>query len=160
MQDAFAGISEVFITYTNRGKAGVMLHIGADHSSNCQIILKLFGYDIFCNNLRHKKFKTNLEVSEVLITYITNRGEARVSCYIYGQVIAVMYQSLLSLTIPPGNFLKGRIPHPPGTGKVQNPNPWGRKIVLNPHPLGNYFQKSSKKNIKHEQKLRKTVLRC
>ena len=31
-----------------------MLHIGAGHSNNCQIILKLFGYDIFCNNLQHK----------------------------------------------------------------------------------------------------------
>ena len=32
----------------------VMLHIGAGHSNNCQIWLKLFGYDIFCNNLLHK----------------------------------------------------------------------------------------------------------
>ena len=48
-------VSEVLITYiTNRGKAKVMLHIGAGHSNNCQIILKLFGYDIFCNNLQHK----------------------------------------------------------------------------------------------------------
>ena len=52
----------------------VMLHIGEGHSNNCQIILKLFGYDIFCNNLLHKKFQANLEVSEVLITYVTNRG--------------------------------------------------------------------------------------
>ena len=50
-------VSEVLITYvTNRGKpkARVMLHIGAGHSNNCQIRLKLFGYDIFCNNLQHK----------------------------------------------------------------------------------------------------------
>ena len=39
---------------TNRGKAKVMLHIGAGHSNNCQIIVKLFGYDIFFNNLQHK----------------------------------------------------------------------------------------------------------
>ena len=51
-----------------------MLHIGAGHSNNCQIILKLFGCDKFCNNLQHKKFQANLEVSEVLITYVTNRG--------------------------------------------------------------------------------------
>ena len=62
-----------------------------------------------------------------------------------------MYQSIPSRTIPPGkppgNFLKGRIPHPPGTKKVRNhPDPWGRKIVLKPHPRGNYFQKSSKKH--------------
>ena len=44
-------VSEV----TNRGKAEVMLHIGAGQSSNYQIILKLFGYDIFCNNLQCKK---------------------------------------------------------------------------------------------------------
>ena len=37
------------------GKARVMLQIGAGHTgNNCQIILKLFGYDIFCNNLQHK----------------------------------------------------------------------------------------------------------
>ena len=53
-------VPEALITYiTNRGGGGVarhrvMLHIGAGHSNNCQIILKLFGYDIFCNNLQQK----------------------------------------------------------------------------------------------------------
>ena len=48
-------VSEVSITHvTNRGKARVMLHIGAGHSNNCQIMRNLFGYDIFCNNLQHK----------------------------------------------------------------------------------------------------------
>ena len=48
-------VSEVLLTYlTKRGKANVMLHIGAGNSKNCQIILKLFGYDIFCNNFHHK----------------------------------------------------------------------------------------------------------
>ena len=37
------------------GKAEVVLHIGAGKSNNHQIILKLFGYDIFCNNLQCKK---------------------------------------------------------------------------------------------------------
>ena len=46
-------VSEVLITYVKeRGKARVMLHIGADQSNNHQIILKLFGYDIFCNNFQ------------------------------------------------------------------------------------------------------------
>ena len=52
-------VSEVSITYvtnTNRGKARVMLHIGAGHTSNSQIIPKLFGYDIFCNNLQDKNY--------------------------------------------------------------------------------------------------------
>ena len=49
-------VSEVLITHvTYRGKARVMLHIGAGQSNNHQIILKLFGYDIFCNNLQLKK---------------------------------------------------------------------------------------------------------
>ena len=40
-------VSELLIIYvTNRGKARVMLHKGAGHSNNCQIILELFGYDI------------------------------------------------------------------------------------------------------------------
>ena len=48
----------VFSIYiTNRGKARVMLQIGAGRSDNCQIILKFLGYDIFCNNLQEKKFK-------------------------------------------------------------------------------------------------------
>ena len=50
-----------------------MLHIGAAHSNNHQIILKLFGYEIFCNNLQHIKFQANLEVSEVLITYVISK---------------------------------------------------------------------------------------
>ena len=49
-------VSEVLITYvTNRGKAEVMLHIGAGQSKNYQIILELFRYHIFCNNLKHEK---------------------------------------------------------------------------------------------------------
>ena len=48
-------VSEVLITYvTNSGKAEVMLHIGAGQSNNYQIILELFGYDIFCNNFQWK----------------------------------------------------------------------------------------------------------
>ena len=73
----------MLITYvTNRGKARVMLHIGAGHSNNCQIIIKLFGYDILCKNLQHKKCEANLEVSEVLSTYVTNRGKAGVVLHI------------------------------------------------------------------------------
>ena len=49
-------VSEVLITYvTNRGNAEVMLHIGGGQRSNYQIILELFGYDIFCNNFQCKK---------------------------------------------------------------------------------------------------------
>ena len=76
-------VSEVLITYvTNRGNARVMLHIGEGQNNNCQIILKLFGYYIFCYNLQDKKFQANLEVSEVLITYVTNRGKARVKLHV------------------------------------------------------------------------------
>ena len=42
-----------------------MLHVGAGHSKNYQITLELFKYDTFCNNLQHKKFQANLEVSKV-----------------------------------------------------------------------------------------------
>ena len=49
-------VSEVLITYvTNRGKADVTLHIGAGQSNNYQIILELFRYDIFWNNLQCRK---------------------------------------------------------------------------------------------------------
>ena len=49
-------VSEVLITYvTNRGKAEVMLQIGAGQSINYQIIVKLLGYEIFWNNLQCKK---------------------------------------------------------------------------------------------------------
>ena len=52
-------VSEVLITnVTYRGKVEVMLHIGAGQSNNHQIILKLFGYDIFGNNLQCKKIKS------------------------------------------------------------------------------------------------------
>ena len=52
-------VSEVSITYvTNRGKPSVMSHIGTGHSNNCQIVLRLFGYDIFCNSLQHKKISS------------------------------------------------------------------------------------------------------
>ena len=49
-------VSEVLIPHvTYRRKARVMLHIGAGQSNNHQKILKLLGYDIFCNNLQCKK---------------------------------------------------------------------------------------------------------
>ena len=49
-------VSEALITYvTQRGEARVTLHVGAGHSNTCQIIFKSFGYDIFHNNLQHKK---------------------------------------------------------------------------------------------------------
>ena len=76
-------VSVVLITYvTSRGKAKVMLHIVAGHSNNCQIIRKFFVYGIFCNNWQDKKFQANLEVSEVLITYVTNKRKARVMVHI------------------------------------------------------------------------------
>ena len=54
-----------------------------EHNYNCQIILKLFAYDIFCNDLWHKKESVNLEVSEVSITHYTNRGfKARMMLHI------------------------------------------------------------------------------
>ena len=57
----------------------MILNIGAGYSNNCQIILKLFGYDIFCHLFAAiKKFQANLEVLEVLITYVTNREKASV----------------------------------------------------------------------------------
>ena len=43
----------------------VMLHIGAGHSNNCQIILKLFGYDIFCNNLQQNISRKFLGVRDI-----------------------------------------------------------------------------------------------
>ena len=52
-------VSEVLITsVTNRRKARMMLHIVSGHSNNCQIIRKFFVYDIFCNNLQHKKISS------------------------------------------------------------------------------------------------------
>ena len=71
-------VSKVLITHVKyRGKTRVILHIGAGQSNNHHIILKFFGYDIFCKNLQLKKFEVNLEVSEVVITYVTYRGKAR-----------------------------------------------------------------------------------
>ena len=73
-------VSEVLITLVAyRGKARIVLLVRSGQSNNHQIILKLFGYDIFCNNLQlKKKFKVNLEVSEVLITLVAYRGKARI----------------------------------------------------------------------------------
>ena len=65
-----------------------MLLIGAGHTNNSQIIPKLFGYDIFSMICSKKQFQANLEVSEVLITDVTNRGKARVMLHI-GQVIPI-----------------------------------------------------------------------
>ena len=51
----FGGIRGINHLCYEWGRARVMLDIGAGHSNNCQVILKLFGYVIFCNSLQHKK---------------------------------------------------------------------------------------------------------
>ena len=57
-------VSEVLITHvTYKGKARVMLYIGAGQSNNHQIILELFGYDIEFGSIRG------------IITNVTYRGE-------------------------------------------------------------------------------------
>ena len=40
------------------GKTGVMLDIGTGDSNKSQILLKLFGNDIFCNKLQHKRISS------------------------------------------------------------------------------------------------------
>ena len=43
--------------------------------------------------------------------------------------VRLMYQSIPGLTIPPGNFFDGQIPHLPGQKKrVQNPHPRAYKM--------------------------------
>ena len=52
-------VSEVLITYvTNRGEGWGDVTNRGGHSNNCQIILKLFRYDIFCNNLQDKRISS------------------------------------------------------------------------------------------------------
>ena len=42
----------------------------------------------------------------------------------------IMYQSIPSLTIPPGNFFDGRIPHPLGKKEFKTPSPRAFKKEL------------------------------
>ena len=60
----------------------------------------------------------------------------RTNMYKVLQFNRVMYQSIQSLTIPPGNFFDGRIPRPLGKKGVQNPHPWAYKNELNLTPGG------------------------
>ena len=39
----------------------MMLRIGAGHSNNCQVILKLFRYDIFLQKLAAQKMSSKFE---------------------------------------------------------------------------------------------------
>ena len=62
-----------------------------------------------------------------------------------------MYQSIPSLTIPPGkpkaNF--------PQRKKVRNSDPWGRKIAPKTPPLGQLLSKIQQKDTKHEIEIMK-----
>ena len=91
-------VSEILITYfTNRGKARVMLQILAGHSNNCQIILKLFRYDIFCNNLQHKKIKTKLGGIRSINHLHYKWGRARVMLHIGSRSYCNNCQIMLKL---------------------------------------------------------------
>ena len=91
-------VSEVLITHvTYRGKAEVMLHIGAGQSNNYQIILlncsDMTYFAIICSA---KKFKVNLDISEVFITDVSYRGKARVMLHI-GAGQSNNHQTILKL---------------------------------------------------------------
>ena len=58
-------------------KKNILIHIGEGHRNNCQIILRLFGVTYFVMICSTKKFQANLQVSEVLITCVTNRRKTR-----------------------------------------------------------------------------------
>ena len=53
-----------------------------------------------------------------------------------------MYQSIQSLTIPPGQFFDGRIPHPLAKEEFKNPNPPSYKNELKAHPGGIFLNYS------------------
>ena len=53
-----------------------------------------------------------------------------------------MYQSIPSLTIPPGNFFAGRIPHTPGKKEFKTPTPRAYKNELKPQPRGIFLNYS------------------
>ena len=66
------------------GKARMMLHIGVDHSNNCQILLQLFEHDIFCYNLQHKKVSSKFEGIRGInhLRYKYEEGQGRVMLHI------------------------------------------------------------------------------
>ena len=66
-----------------------------------------------------------------------------------------MYQSVPSLTIPPGNFLEERIPHPQAQRKCENPTPGAEKSCQNPTLAAIIIKNTAKKNTKHETKIMK-----
>ena len=64
-----------------------------------------------------------------------------------------MYQSIPSLTTPhsgkpPGNFLKGRIPHPGHKGSAK-PRPLGQKTRAKNPPRGQLFKKKKNRNCEN-----------
>ena len=63
---------------------------------------------------------------------------------------AFMYQSIPSLTILPGNFFDGQIPHTPGKKELKTPTPWAYKNELNllPPRGGAFFSIIHYKNMK------------
>ena len=56
----------------------MMLHTGAGHNNNCQIILKFLGYDIFCKNLQHKKISSKFGGIRDINHLRYEQGEGRV----------------------------------------------------------------------------------
>ena len=60
----------------------------------------------------------------------------------------LMYQSIPSLTIPPGNFLMGEYPTPRARKKSKASTPWAYKNELKPHPRGAFFSIIHSKNMK------------
>ena len=73
------------------------------------------------------------------------------------QYYALMYQSIPSLTISPGNFFDGRIPHPPSKKEFKTPNPRAYKNELKPHPRGHFPQLFT---IKAWKKMREVMQNC
>ena len=64
-----------------------------------------------------------------------------------------MYQSIPSLTIPPGNFFMGEFPTPWAKKKFKTPTPRAYKNELKPYPRGIFLNYSILKTWKNETEI-------
>ena len=104
--------------------------------SYIRVLLYIIKRSLAKLNIKHRMCCNKPIDYKILTTFSLD-----ISVWLYGK--EVMYQSIPSLTIPPGNFFDGRIPHSPGKKRVENPHPRAYKNELKRHPRGiflNYSQ--------------------
>ena len=154
-----AVVSVLAVGYTMLGKTLIKMSPPSltkfDIEDGVKLVAMIAMSDFTKDYLIKQKIIPNKKLQGALLVVVRWVGEIHWSSLL--SYLAIMCQSIPSLTIPPGkapgNFLKGQIPHPPGHKDSVKSRPLGQKNHAKSPPPGTIIFKNPAKNKIMRQKL-------